>query len=101
MSWDWVTAIGFLAALCSTTSFAPQAWKIIRERDVSGLSAKMYAFTVAGFALWLLYGLAKWEWPLILTNGVCLIFASFILAMILLPTKKREQVAESLNLQKR
>ncbi|MDF2766139.1 MAG: hypothetical protein K0S81_3133, partial [Rhodospirillales bacterium] len=43
-----VTIIGSLAAICSTTSFVPQAWKIIRTRDTSSLSARMYAVTVTG-----------------------------------------------------
>ncbi len=42
-----VQLIGIAAAVASTTSFAPQAWKIIKTRDVKGLSAPMYLITVA------------------------------------------------------
>ena len=45
-----ITLIGSAAAICSTTSFVPQAWKIIRTRDTSGLSARMYAVTVTGLS---------------------------------------------------
>jgi MtN3 and saliva related transmembrane protein len=88
-----VIVVGALATLCSTTSFAPQAWKIIRSRDTSSISAGMYAVTVAGFSLWLAYGLMKGEWPLIATNGICLVLSGFILAMKLLPQPKKEEVA--------
>jgi MtN3 and saliva related transmembrane protein len=88
-----VTVVGALATLCSTTSFAPQAWKIIRSRDTSSISARMYAVTVAGFSLWLAYGLMKSEWPLIATNGVCLALSGFILVMKLLPQRRKEEVA--------
>ena len=94
---DVVTLIGFLATLCSTTSFAPQAWKIIRSRDTSSISARMYVVTVVGFAFWLTYGLMKSEWPLIVTNGICLLLSGFILVMKLLPPPQRDAVAETLD----
>ena len=46
---DAATIVGGLATLCSTTSFVPQAWKVIRTRDMEGVSRKMYAITVVGF----------------------------------------------------
>ena len=51
-----VTIIGSRAAIASTLSFTPQAWKIIRTRDTDAISAPMYAITVVGFALWTGYG---------------------------------------------
>jgi MtN3 and saliva related transmembrane protein len=57
----------------------------------------MYAITVVGFSLWLTYGLLLWQWPLILTNGTCLLLSGFILTMKLLPRRKREEVAEALD----
>ncbi|RWE41911.1 MAG: hypothetical protein EOS78_06070 [Mesorhizobium sp.] len=91
------TIIGSLAAVCSTTSFAPQAWKIIKTRDTAGISAPMYAITVLGFALWLTFGLIKKEWPIVITNGVCLILSTFILSMTLLPRAKKDAVANALD----
>jgi VCBS repeat-containing protein len=44
-SMENVTLVGYLAALCSMTSFTPQAWKIIKTRDTSSISAPMYAVT--------------------------------------------------------
>ncbi|MBZ9974120.1 MULTISPECIES: SemiSWEET transporter [unclassified Mesorhizobium] len=92
-----VTLIGSLAALCSMTSFAPQAWKIIKTRDTAGISAWMYAITVLGFALWLTFGIIKGEWPIIVTNAVCLVLATFILLMRVLPSSKREMVADAID----
>ncbi len=45
----------------------------------------------------LTYGLLLWQWPLIVTNGVCLLLSGFILGMKLLPRRKREEVAEALD----
>jgi MtN3 and saliva related transmembrane protein len=92
-----ITLIGSAAALCSMVSFVPQAWKIIRTRDTSGLSARMYAVTVAGFSLWLAYGIMLGEWPLIVTNAVCLALSAFILVMRMLPQRKKEAVADLLD----
>ena len=92
---DLASVIGTLAALASTTSFAPQAWKMVRTRDTSAVSTRMYAITVVGFALWLGYGVLLGQWPLILTNAVCLGLSSFILAMKLLPARRREAVADA------
>ena len=94
---DGATIVGFLAALASTISFTPQAWKIIRSRDTEGISAWMYAITVAGFALWLSYGVMLSRWPIILSNAICLALSGFILVMTLLPQRSKEEVANTLD----
>lgn len=91
------TIVGAGAALCSMASFTPQAWKVIRTRDTESLSAPMYGLTVVGFALWTTYGLFLGQWPIIVTNSICGLLAAFILAMILLPRRSREAVADSLD----
>jgi MtN3 and saliva related transmembrane protein len=94
---ETVTIVGYLAAICSMTSFTPQAWKIIKTRDTNSISAPMYALTVLGFALWLTFGLMKAEWPIIITNGVCLLLSAFILLMTVLPGAKKEAVADAID----
>jgi MtN3 and saliva related transmembrane protein len=94
---DTATIVGSLATLASTTSFVPQAWKIIRTRDTGAISVGMYAVTVLGFALWLAYGLMLGAWPLVATNGVCLALSAFILVMTLLPRRRRDAVADAID----
>ena len=91
------TLVGSLAALATTTSFVPQAWKVIRTRDTGALSAGMYALRTLAILLWLSYGLLLGQWPLIVTNSICLALSGFILAMKLLPRRHREAVAEALD----
>jgi MtN3 and saliva related transmembrane protein len=57
----------------------------------------MYAVTVVGFSLWLTYGVLLWQWPLMITNGVCLVLSAFILLMKVLPRHQKEKVAEALD----
>lgn len=73
--------IGYVAAFLTTCSFVPQAWLTLRTRDVSGISAGMYAVFTTGVALWLLYGWLTDAWPVVLANAVTLALASFILGM--------------------
>jgi MtN3 and saliva related transmembrane protein len=76
-----VETIGAGAAICSVTSFVPQLVKIVREKDAAAVSLRMYAVTVAGFALWLAYGVLRQSLPLIASNGVSLALAATILGL--------------------
>ena len=91
-----IQAIGFLAAIFSTLSFAPQAWKIIRSRDTKSISTGMYILTVGAFGLWLAFGILEHQYPLILSNGICLVLSSFILMMKLLPAREKAAVADAI-----
>lgn len=71
--------VGYLAALLTTSSFVPQAVLTLRTRDVSGISLSMYSAFTLGVALWLLYGIAIGEWPVIIANLVTLALAATIL----------------------
>lgn len=97
MTLETVSVIGGLAAAASTSSFAPQAWKIIRTRETSGISVGMYGITVVGFALWLAYGLMLGQWPLIVTNSICLLLSAFILVMKVLSPRAKDAVADALD----
>ena len=73
--------VGTGAALCSMTSFVPQIVKIVRERDASSVSLRMYAVTVTGFSLWIAYGVMTRAWPVMAANTVCLLLSATILVL--------------------
>jgi MtN3 and saliva related transmembrane protein len=89
--------LGTCASVASVTSFTPQAWRVIKTRDTTSLSAPMYGLNVAGFALWIGYGIGIASWQVIATNAICLLFSAFILAMKLLPPKTKDAVADALD----
>jgi MtN3 and saliva related transmembrane protein len=97
VSMSWAVIVGSLAALASMVSFAPQAWRIIKSRRTDGISSAAYSITVAAFALWVLYGALIGEWPLIVSNVVCLVLSAFILVMTLLPQREKDDVAKALD----
>jgi MtN3 and saliva related transmembrane protein len=74
-------AIGGVAAIFSTTSFAPQLMKIWRDKASGEVSLPMYVLTVSAFVLWSVYGAMLGSWPLLAANVVSLALASAILAL--------------------
>jgi MtN3 and saliva related transmembrane protein len=97
---DIALIVGYVASVCSMTSFVPQAWKIVKTGDTEAISTRMYAVTVVGFALWSVFGIMRMEWPIILTNVVCFCLSAFILVMKILPREKREKVAATMDPEK-
>ena len=90
VSTDW---LGYAAASLTTLSFVPQAWLTFRSGDTSGISLTMYAAFTVGVALWLVYGIALGEWPIIAANAITLALASAILAMKLSSQRRGRQAA--------
>jgi MtN3 and saliva related transmembrane protein len=90
----WIAGIGYVAAVCSTLSFAPQAWKIIKSRETKDISVEMYLLTVLGFVAWTIYGVGMRQWPIVASNSVCLMLSMFILLMKLLPQQAKAGVAD-------
>lgn len=79
---DWlVNTFGVIAGLCSMASFIPQIIKIMKERDASSVSLRMYAVTTIGFICWTTYGALSGSWPVMLANAVCLVLVVVILIL--------------------
>lgn len=76
-----IDATGITAAVLTTACWLPQAVKVIRDRETRALSLIATAAFTAGVVLWLIYGLAIGDWPLIGSNAVTLGLMSIILAM--------------------
>ncbi|MGN0244729.1 MAG: SemiSWEET transporter [Lachnospiraceae bacterium] len=71
--------IGSIAAVLTTGSFLPQAVKVIKTKDTSGISSMMYMMNVAGIFLWFIYGLIIHDMALIIANGITFVLSSIIL----------------------
>lgn len=52
MSASSVDALGYVAAVLTTSSFFPQALKTLRTRDTSGISLGMYLMFTSGVVVW-------------------------------------------------
>lgn len=71
--------IGTIAAILTTGSFLPQALKVIKTKDTSGISLGMYVMNVCGVFLWFIYGLSIHDMALIFANGITFVLSSIIL----------------------
>ncbi|MEA3500991.1 MAG: SemiSWEET transporter [Candidatus Marinimicrobia bacterium] len=81
---NWITIIGFMAATATTISTMPQAIKIIKTRHTKDISLEMYIILTTGMLLWFIYGILIKDFPLIIANGISLIFSSTILILKLI-----------------
>jgi len=76
-----VDAIGATGAILTTLCWVPQALKIIRERETRAISLPGTALCVLGVLLWLVYGLAIVDGPLIGSSIVTLAMTATILVL--------------------
>ena len=76
-----INTIGTLAGLASMSSFVPQILKILRERDASGVSLRMFTVTVTAFVLWTSYGVLSQSWPVAASNAICLVLSGAIVVL--------------------
>jgi len=76
-----IDVIGIAGATLTTLCWLPQAIKVIREKETRALSLPATGAFTAGVLLWLVYGLAIENWPLIGSNGATLALMLPILAM--------------------
>ena len=76
---DFTTAVGLLAATCTTASYWPQLKKCWHTGSAGDLSFKMFAILAAGIALWVVYGFLKQDFVIILANSISLCLLAGIL----------------------
>ena len=76
---DTATAVGSLAAFCTTISYFPQLKKCWETGQAGDLSLKMFLILSAGIALWVVYGFLKPDYVVIAANSVSLLLLCGIL----------------------
>ncbi len=76
-----ITIVGLVAACFTTFSFIPQAMKIMREKETRDLSLLMCLSLETGIFLWFIYGMLLKNLPIILANGITLIFTTVVLVL--------------------
>jgi MtN3 and saliva related transmembrane protein len=76
-----VDAVGATGAVLTTVCWVPQAMKIIRERETRAISLSGTALCVLGVLLWLVYGVAIVDGPLIGSSIVTFAITATILVL--------------------
>ena len=86
--------IGFSAALFTTLASVPQAWKIVKEGSAKMVSLFTYVILAFGTGLWVVYGVMKDDYPLILANGISTLVSVSIITLKLIPKRQLEKMHE-------
>jgi MtN3 and saliva related transmembrane protein len=76
-----VDTIGATGAVLTTVCWLPQTVKIIRERETRAISLMGTALSALGLFLWLVYGLAIVDGPLIASSVVTFALTAVILVL--------------------
>jgi MtN3 and saliva related transmembrane protein len=76
---DFTPYLGYIAGSLTVISYVPQAIRAWRTKQVDDLSWMMVAMLVAAGALWITYGIASSQTPVILTNVATTILTAAIL----------------------
>jgi len=71
--------IGLVAASLTTFAFLPQSIRAIKSRHTKDLSLPMLVMLETGVLIWIVYGFAINDLPLILANIISFIFVSITL----------------------
>jgi len=78
---DAIEALGLIAGCIGAFAFAPQAFKILRDRDAHGVSALTYSMVLAGALLWMTYGALRGAPSIVLWNFVAAGLAALVLGL--------------------
>ncbi len=78
-SMNEVQILGLAAGSCTTIAFLPQVIKTWKSGSAKDLSLGMFSFFCFGVLLWLIYGIAKHDVPVIVANLMTLMLASTLL----------------------
>ncbi|HEY1746524.1 MAG TPA: PQ-loop domain-containing transporter [Xanthobacteraceae bacterium] len=76
-----VDAVGAAGAILTTICWVPQTVKIIREREARAISLTATTLCTLGVLLWLVYGLAILDAPLIGSSIATLAMTATILVL--------------------
>lgn len=77
----FTTTLGLVAGSLTTLAYLPQLIKTWKSKSADDISWSMLMILCLGIVLWLVYGIAVHDLPLIAANVVTLILASIILGL--------------------
>jgi MtN3 and saliva related transmembrane protein len=78
---NYVSLIGFGAGVLCAIAYIPQILKILREKSAEDISLKTMLVLGTGLSLWVAFGVAKSDTPIIIGNAISL---SLVMSVIIL-----------------
>ncbi len=83
-----VTVIGIVASVGTAMSMLPQLTKLIKEKRAENISLYMLFVLFLGVSCWIVYGILKKDWIIIVSNSFSLII-NVILTVLAINYKKK------------
>jgi MtN3 and saliva related transmembrane protein len=70
-----VDILGYSAGAITSMTFLPQVIKTWKERSARDISLMMFLIAAVNEIMWIIYGILKNDWVIILTNAVVLVLS--------------------------
>lgn len=64
-----ITSLGLLAAVLTSLSYIPQVWQALPRGSTHGLSVRTLIILAARLGLWILHGMLKGDWVIVIANS--------------------------------
>ena len=78
---NYVQYVGLAAGILTAASMIPPLVKLIKDKKPNEVPVGMLVVLFCGVSLWIVYGVLKMDWPIIITNAISLL--QNILMMVL------------------
>ncbi len=69
---EWIDYLGLVGVVTGSLTFVPQVYKAWKSRSVGDLSIWMILILLLNVTIWLVYGIAKNDFAMILANSIIL-----------------------------
>lgn len=67
---DWLDIVGHVGSALSSITFMPQVYRIWKTKSAGDLSMATILIVFVSTLIWLIYGIGKSLWPVIICNGI-------------------------------
>lgn len=88
--------IGYVAALLITAANFPQAYVIIRDKSAATISPTTYFILLSGTLLWVVYGIIKDDWPIVIANSISATTSLIILILNFISSKTINKIHKAI-----
>jgi len=84
---DILSILTTIFGIAMSFGYYPQAYKIFKRKSVKDISLFTFSIFFIGIVVWLIYGLNKIDWPIIISNATALIGCGLVLGLYLVYKK--------------
>lgn len=76
---DWTDVVGHIGSTLSSLTFIPQVYQTWKTRSVKDLNLFMMLIVFVSTLIWIVYGVSKILWPVIICNTIICILSMLLI----------------------